>query len=103
MKEESSPSLLLSAILVHHYLRQNLCLNLNFHPPSITQGYEDKMAKDKNILEAIEKYTDHRTRELFHYEGAKRVEYGYSRLFCDVEKLEKNEPMEGSIGFGDFV
>jgi len=57
------------------------------------------MVKDPNVLEAIEKYTDHRTSELFHYDGAKRVEYGYSRPFCDVEKLEKNESME-ALGLG---
>jgi len=57
------------------------------------------MAKDKDVLEAIEKYTDHRTNELFHYNEAERVEYGYSRVFCDVEKLEVNEPME-VLGLG---
>ena len=33
------------------------------------------------------------------YNGTERVEYGYSMLFCDVEKLEKNEPME-ALGLG---
>jgi len=65
------------------------------------QFYSIKKAKDKDVLEAIEKYTDHRTSELFHYDGAKRVEYGYSRFFCDVEKLEENEPME-ALGLGIF-
>ena len=72
------------------------------HSNTTIPSYEEQMAKDKDILEAIEKYTDHRTSELFHYDGAERVEYGYSRLFCDVEKLEENEPM-GSIEFGDCL
>jgi len=69
------------------------------HSNTTIPSYEEQMAKDKNVLEAIEKYTDHRTSELFHYDGAERVEYGYSRLFCDVEKLEENEPME-ALGLG---
>ena len=64
------------------------------HSNTTIPSYEEQMAKDKDVLEAIAKYTDHKTSELFHYDGAKRVEYGYSRLFCDVEKLEENEPME---------
>jgi N-formylglutamate amidohydrolase len=69
------------------------------HSNTTIPSYEEQMAKDKDVLKAIEKYTDHRTSELFHYDGAERVEYGYSRLFCDVEKLEENEPME-ALGLG---
>ena len=69
------------------------------HSNTTIPSYEDKMANDKNVLKAIEKYTDHRTSELFHYDGVERIEYGYSRLFCDVEKLEENEPME-ALGLG---
>ena len=71
------------------------------HSNTTIPSYEDQMVKDKKVLEAIEKYTDHRTSELFHYAKAERVEYGYSRLFCDVEKLEENEPME-VLGLGIF-
>ena len=68
------------------------------HSNTTIPSYEEQMAKDINVLEAIEKYTDHRTSELFQYDKAERVEYGYSRLFYDVEKLEENEPME-ALGF----
>ena len=69
------------------------------HSNTTIPSYENKMAKNENVLESIEKYTDHRTSELFHYDGADRVEYNYSRVFCDVEKLEENEPME-ALGLG---
>jgi len=45
------------------------------------QFYSIKKAKDKDVLEAIEKYTDYRTSKLFYYDGAERVEYCYSRLW----------------------
>jgi len=69
------------------------------HSSTTIPDYETAMQQDKNVLEAIEKYTDHRTNELFSYSGAARVQYQYSRLFCDVEKLEENEPME-ALGLG---
>jgi len=69
------------------------------HSSTLVPNYETAMQQDKNVWEAIEKYTDHRTDELFSYEGADRVEYPYSRVFCDVEKLEENEPME-ELGLG---
>jgi len=61
-----------------------------------------KLILARYLLEAIEKYTDHRTSELFHYDGAVRVKYGYSRLFCNVEKVRR-ERTDGSIGFRDFL
>jgi len=69
------------------------------HSSELIPSYEDEMAKDKEVLNAIERYTDFKTNELFSFEKATKVEYAYSRLFCDVEKLEKNEPME-KLGLG---
>ena len=69
------------------------------HSSTLIPNYETAMQQDKDVLETIEKYTDHRTDELFSCKGANRVEYPYSRLFCDVEKLEENEPME-ELGLG---
>jgi N-formylglutamate amidohydrolase len=64
------------------------------HSSTRIPSYEDTMQQDKAVLDAIEKYTDYRTSELFYHKRAERVEFNYSRVFCDVEKLEKNEPME---------
>jgi N-formylglutamate amidohydrolase len=69
------------------------------HSSTKIPDYEIDMMQDKSVLEAIEKYTDHRTDELFNYWGADRIQYPYSRVFCDVEKLEENEPME-ALGLG---
>jgi len=69
------------------------------HSSTKIPDYEDAMKHDKSVIKAIEKYTDFRTDELFLYNGADRIVYPYSRVFCDVEKLEENEPME-ELGLG---
>lgn len=69
------------------------------HSSTKIPDYEDEMKHDKRVIQAIEKYTDFRTDELFFYNGSDRVVYPYSRVFCDVEKLEENEPME-ALGLG---
>ena len=70
------------------------------HSSTLIPEFETEMMKDKDVLEAIEKYTDHRTHELFNgYKLAETIQYPYSRVFCDVEKLEENEPME-ALGLG---
>jgi len=69
------------------------------HSSTIIPDYEDEMKQDKGVLDAIAKYTDFRTDELFSYWGSDRIQYPYSRVFCDVEKLEENEPMQ-ELGLG---
>jgi N-formylglutamate deformylase len=64
------------------------------HSSTKIPDYEDKMKESKITKKMIEKYTDFYTSDLFFYEGADIIEYPYSRVFCDVEKLEENEPQE---------
>jgi N-formylglutamate amidohydrolase len=48
----------------------------------------------KNISDDLFRMTDHRTDELFAFSATSIVRFGYSRLFCDVERFVDNEPME---------
>jgi N-formylglutamate deformylase len=64
------------------------------HSSTEIPSYEDDMKKSEITKKMIEKYTDFYTDDLFFYENAKIIKYPYSRVFCDVEKLEEKEPQE---------
>ena len=54
------------------------------HSSTKIPHYEDEMIKDLGVLDAIEKYTDHKTDKLFSYKGADRVVYPYSRFLAKL-------------------
>ena len=64
------------------------------HSSTIIPKYEEYMSKDEKVIEAIEELTDHSTEDLFSFEFCDSIIYPFSRVFCDVEKLIVNEPME---------
>lgn len=49
---------------------------------------------DKDIALDLHKMTDWKTDKLFAYPAMSSIVFPYSRLFCDVERLHHNEPME---------
>lgn len=57
-------------------------------PPKFRDTYIKDITDDINFL------TDHFTDELFTSEAADRLVFPFSRLFCDVERLLINEPMD---------
>ena len=69
------------------------------HSNTTIPSYEEQMAKDKDVLEAIEKYTDHRTSELFHDDGVELIEpFGEVLFLCQipfmVDKIDPTPPQK---------
>lgn len=64
------------------------------HIPHSSTKIPDDVVFDKDITEDLLRMTDHATDVLFSYSATDVVVFQYSRLFCDVERLLENEPME---------
>lgn len=66
-----------------------------FHIPHSSTKIPDFSGFDESIVESeIDLLTDHATDKIFDIDGVDKIIFPYSRLFCDVERLDDElEPM----------
>jgi N-formylglutamate amidohydrolase len=66
-----------------------------FHIPHSSKIIPDYSGFDESMIEhEIELLTDHATDKIFDIDGVDKIIFPYSRLFCDVERLDDEfEPM----------
>lgn len=69
------------------------------HIPHSSTVIPDNAMFDKHIAADLYWMTDWHTHKLFSYPAMDAIVFPYSRLFCDVERLVDNEPME-AFGHG---
>jgi N-formylglutamate amidohydrolase len=59
-------------------------------PQEYMGDYFDIIEKDETLLKLTDTFVD----ELFDLNNTPHIKFGYSRIFCDVERFVESEPME---------
>lgn len=78
-----------------------ISLNILLHIPHSSTTIPSWEKYEINPIKEVELLTDWASDKIFDLPYYEQIVFPYSRVFCDVERLAKNEPME-DVGMGFF-